>query len=75
MKIRKALFWDVNPSTIDFKRNARYVIERVLELGNDKEVKWLWKFYDKDLLKRVVMESRSLRPRAKNLWTLILKNK
>ena len=75
MKFRQALFWDTNPKNIDAKKNAQYIIERVLELGNDKEVKWLWKFYDRNLLKKVVTESRSLLPRAKNLWTLILKNK
>jgi hypothetical protein len=75
MKLRKSLFWDVNPATIDLKKNAQYVIERVLELGNDKEIQWVWKFYDKALLRRVVSKSRALRPRAKNLWTLMLKGK
>lgn len=75
MKIRKALFWDANPSAIDLKKNSQYVIERILELGNDKEVRWLWKFYNKNLLKKVVARSKSLRPKTKNLWTLVLKNK
>ena len=75
MEFRQSLFWDTDPKKIDPKKNAQYIIERVLELGNDKEVKWLWKFYDRNLLKKVVTESRSLHPRAKNLWTLILKNK
>ena len=75
MRLRKALFWDVDPSKIDFKKNAQYVIERVLELGTDKEVKWLWKAYDKKLLKKVVTNSRVLRPRSKTLWSLMLKTK
>jgi len=33
MKFRQALFWDVNPAKIDPKKNARYVVERVLDLG------------------------------------------
>ncbi|TSC95634.1 MAG: hypothetical protein Athens101410_390 [Parcubacteria group bacterium Athens1014_10] len=75
MKFRQVLFWDVNPRKIDAKKNAQYVIERILDFGNDKEVKWLYDFYDKPLLKKVVAKSRSLRPRTKNLWTLLLKNK
>ncbi|MEK7586900.1 MAG: hypothetical protein AAB453_03475 [Patescibacteria group bacterium] len=75
MKFRQALFWDTKPSNIDTKKNAQYIIERVLDLGNDKEVKWLYHYYDKPLLKKVVAKSRSLMPETKNLWTLILKNK
>ncbi len=75
MKFRQALFWDTDPKKIDTKKNAQYIIERVLDLGNDKEVKWLWNFYDKGFLKKIVEKSRCLRPRTKNLWTLMLKNK
>lgn len=74
MKFRQALFWDTKPSKIDTKKNAQYIIERVLDLGNDKEVRWLYHFYNKALLKKVVAKSRSLMPETKNLWTLLLKN-
>lgn len=73
MKFRQTLFWDVNPKNIDTKKNAQYIIERILDFGNDKEVKWLWNFYDKSLLKKVVEKSRCLMPRTKALWTLMLK--
>ncbi len=75
MKFRQALFWDTNPKKIDAKKNAQYIIERVLDFGNDKEVRWLYHFYDKSLLKKVVAQSRSLRPRTKNLWISLLKSK
>lgn len=75
MRFRQALFWDVNPKKIDPKKNAQYVIERILDLGNDKEVRWLWNYYDKDFLERIVEKSRCLMPQTKNLWLLMLKNK
>ena len=75
MKFRQTLFWDVNPKNIDVKKNAQYIIERILDFGNDKEVKWLYNFYNKVLLKKVVAKSRSLRAETKNLWMLFLKNK
>lgn len=75
MKFRQALFWDVNPKKIDAKKNAQYVIERIFDLGTDKEVRWLWNFYDKKLLKKIVRKSRSLRPRTKTLWALMLEIK
>jgi hypothetical protein len=75
MKFRQSLFWDVNPDKIDTKKNAQYIIERVLDFGNDKEVGWLWNFYDKSLLRRVIEKSRCLMPETKKLWMLMLKNK
>jgi len=75
IKFRQALFWDTNPDKIDLKKNAQYIIERILDFGHDNEVKWLYHYYDKSLLKSVVVKSRSLMPETKNLWTLLLKNK
>ncbi len=75
IEFRQTLFWDVNPKIIDAKKNAQYVIERILDFGNDEEVKWLYHFYDKSLLKNVVAKSRSLMPETKNLWMLLLENK
>ena len=75
MKFRQTLFWDTNPKNIDTKKNAQYIIERVLDFGNDKEVRWLYNFYKKSLLKKVVIKSRSLMPETKSLWTLILQSK
>ncbi|MFH1175609.1 MAG: hypothetical protein V1698_02715 [bacterium] len=74
MKFRQALFWDVNPKNIDEKKNAQYIIERVLDFGNDKEVRWMWKTYSKRTLKKVVEKSRCLMPETKKLWTILLKN-
>lgn len=72
MKFRQALFWDTNPKNIDTKKNAQYIIERIADFGNDKEVKWVFNFYDKKLLKKVIAKSRCLRPETKNLWNLFL---
>ena len=74
IKFRQTLFWDANPRKIDVKKNAKYIIERVADFGNDKEARWVLDFYGKNLLRRVVAGSRSLRPRTKALWTLLLKN-
>ncbi len=72
MKFRQSLFWDVNPEKIDLKENAPYVIERIMDFGRDDEVRWLWNFYDKELMRKVLGKSRSLRPETKALWTLLL---
>ena len=72
MNLRQSLFWDTNIENIDLKKNAQYIIERVLDLGHDDEVRWIWQTYSKELLKKVVDGSRSLRPETKNLWMNLL---
>ena len=73
MILRQSLFWDTDTKKIDLKKNAHYIIERVLDLGRDSEVRWLLKTYKKPLLKKVVVKSRCLRPDTKILWTSLLK--
>ena len=74
MKFRQTLFWDVNPKNIDTKKNARYIIERVLEFGDHKEVGWVLSYYSKRTVKKVMNLPRvQLSPKSKALWSLILK--
>lgn len=74
MKFRQALFWDTNPKKINAKKNAQYIIERVADFGHDDEVRSVFKFYKRPLLRKIILKSRCLRPETKNLWTLLLKN-
>lgn len=72
MKFRQTLFWDVNPKTIDPKKHAVYIIERVLGFGNDKEIQWTVHYYSKRLIRKIVSSSRVLRSSTKALWFLII---
>jgi len=71
MKLRKSLFWDADTKSIKLKKNAKYIIERVLDFGTDNEVRWLNKNYSKPMIKKVVKNSRGLHPKTKNLWQLL----
>jgi hypothetical protein len=71
MKFRQELFWDVDPKTIDPKKHARYIIERILDFGDDKEVQWMWKTYSHKLIRDVVINSRVLHKQTKALWNLL----
>ena len=73
IKFRQSLFWDVDPKTIDPEKNAQYIIERILEFGNDDEVRWMWSYYTHSLIKDRVEHSRGvLREKSKALWSLLL---
>lgn len=72
VRFRQSLFWDVDPKTIDPKKHARYVIERILELGNDKEVSWMVHYYQPRTVKKVLVQSRGvLHDKTKALWSLM----
>jgi addiction module HigA family antidote len=45
--IRKVLFWDTTFDKIDWNKNKRAIIKRVLERGNDKEINEIISFYGK----------------------------
>ena len=69
---RQSLFWDVDPKTIDIEKNARDIIERILDFGDDNEVRWMWNRYNHALIRDVVDRSRGLFPATRSFWNLML---
>ncbi|HLC48867.1 MAG TPA: hypothetical protein VJI96_00575 [Candidatus Andersenbacteria bacterium] len=72
MIFRQSLFWDVDPKTIDPKKHAKYIIERILDFGNDKEVTWMWHSYPQALIRDIVKHSRVLHEPTRALWKLLI---
>lgn len=56
---RKVLFWDTSFDQIDWNKNKRAIIKRVLERGNDKEINEIIKFYGKRTVSRI---AKSIEP-------------
>lgn len=74
MKFRQALFWDTDPAKIDPKKNTRYIIERILELGELDDISWVFKQYSKSEIRKVMNLARSqVSTKSRTLWTLLLK--
>ena len=71
IRFRQSLFWDVDPKTIDPKKHARYIIERILDFGQDNEMQWLWHYYPHELIRKVVKKSRGIHPQTRALWLLL----
>ena len=65
-----SLFWDAEPSSIDLKKNSRYVIERILEMGSMDAVQWLQRIYPTRLIIEVCESSRKVSERSKNFWRI-----
>lgn len=75
MRFRQSLFWDVDPKTIDPKRHAVYIAERVMDFGNDREARWLLATYRPQFLKEIAQQSRVLRSDTRALWTKLPQSK
>ena len=71
IKFRPELFWDVDPKTIDPQKHAKYIIERVLDLGGLEEMRWLADYYPRGLIENTVKQSRVIGNKSKVLWSLV----
>ena len=69
--LRQSLFWDTDVKKLDTQKNATYVIERIMDFGNENEVRWMRKYYPKSLLAEVVRTSRVLGSSSRTLWMLL----
>ncbi|MGE5341278.1 MAG: DUF6922 domain-containing protein [Candidatus Omnitrophota bacterium] len=69
----KSLFWDCNITRININENRTYIIERILEYGDNEPVKWMFETYPLQEVKKVLKESRALSKKSSNFWRLVLK--
>lgn len=67
----KPLFWDADPAALDVYRHRRYIIERILEFGDFREIRWMQETYAADEIVRVLREARGLSPRSAAYWSLV----
>lgn len=68
----KPYFWDTDVSALDTKKHRRYIIERILELGDEQAFAWLYERFSRRELISAVEESRRLSPKSANFWRLVL---
>ncbi len=71
MQFRSTLCWDTDPKKLDIQKHARYIIGRIMDFGNDDEVRWMRKNYSKQLLAEVCRTSRELHASSRTLWTVL----
>ena len=71
IKFRQSLFWDTDPKTLDPKKHADYIIERILDFGGITEMKWMAHQYPAWKIKQVMRNSRTVSDKAKSLWSMV----
>jgi hypothetical protein len=68
----RSLFWDVDPAALDRDLHQRYIVERVLELGDLPAVRALFALYSREEIAQVVLASRQLSRRSARFWAVAL---
>lgn len=68
----KKYFWEIDFDKLDTKERSTYVIERILEYGNEEAVRWLFKNYPQKLIKSVVCQTPTLSLAGASFWALVL---
>ncbi len=70
----RSLFWDTNPDRIHIRKNARYIIERILELGDMKAFAWLQRVYTLQIITDILKTSRVITEKSRNFWLTWVQN-
>jgi addiction module HigA family antidote len=65
-KLRRILFWDTNPDTIDWTKNRNAVIERVFERGNQVEKTEITMFYGNEAIRNSIETNAYISEDAKS---------
>ena len=60
MTLPNYLFWDIELNSLDFKKNARFIIQRVIQKGSLKDWISIKEFYGIDFIKQEILMIRDL---------------
>jgi len=68
----KEYFWDVDFKKLTLKKYPNFILERILNFGNIKAVRWMLNAFDKRKIKRYILSSgdRQLDRRSNNFWRI-----
>jgi len=64
-------FWEVDFSRLRLPERQTYVIERVLEFGDDRAIRWLKETFPPATIADVVCHSRRISKNTASLWALV----
>lgn len=71
-QINPVLFWDININQLDAKRDAFYIIKRIITQGDKKDRDLIFNYYTNQQIKQVVNQTRELPDGLKQIWLEIL---
>lgn len=64
MQLTRAIFWDTRYETINWEKNASYVIDRVLHYGTLKDWHQVLAYYGREKVKGIALQLRYMDKRV-----------
>ena len=71
LNLNKSLFWDVDYQRLDSVRDADFIIERVLNYGDEKDFKTAINFYGLEMIKQSAKRVKYINEKNLNFWAVI----
>lgn len=71
-KFLKPYFWEIDFKRLDADKYPRYVIERILDYGDESALRWLGKNFALSEVRKVVCQTRALSMRSVYFWVTVL---
>lgn len=65
-------FWDVKFEDVDIEKNPKFVLKRIIDLGNTQALTWMLEKTSLENIKELLLTSRDLSRRTANFWALML---
>ncbi|MGI5822972.1 MAG: DUF6922 domain-containing protein [Dethiobacteria bacterium] len=62
------LFWDVDWDTLNLEAHQGFIIERVLNMGDEVALKWLWQKFGRGAILKTVTVSSKLTLKTARCW-------
>ena len=73
--LSKQAFWDVDMNKIDYEKNARYVVEKIIERGTHNDFLSILKFYGFERVKELALRALWLSDMSINFCCTLFKVK
>ncbi|MFK7795979.1 MAG: hypothetical protein AB8E82_00895 [Aureispira sp.] len=69
MNLPNYLFWDIDLNTLDWDKNARFIIQRVIQRGSLNEWKIIKQYYGLEFIKHEILLIRNLDKKTLNFFS------
>ena len=68
----KKYFWDTDFASLDIDKHKKYILERLLEMGDVAAAKWMCSRFSAQEILAVLKKSRRISKKSFNFWSLVL---
>lgn len=66
-------FWEIEAGKLNPTNKTFYIVERLMDKGDLKAIKWLFKHFSKKDLKKTYLSSRNISRFSRSFWAAYLK--